>query len=121
MNNPGLYASIYQQIREYAELVDTVLISIKSGTSDVRDPERQKLSNLLIILAGNTWDSLPTRLVALLLRDKDNTNQQKWEKLGKSLLSDRLDPSITKDLEDLAVALEQEQVGTITKMRGSLR
>lgn len=121
MNNPGLYASIYQQIREYAELVDTVLISIKSGISAVSDPERQKLGNLLITLSGNTWDSLPTRMIALLLRDKDNVNQQKWAKLGRVLLSEQLDPSITKDLEDLAVALEQEQVGTITKMRGNLR
>lgn len=121
MSNPGLYASMYEQIREYAELVDTVLIGLKSGTSQPHDPSRQKLGNLLITLAGETWDSLPTRMIALMLRDTRKTNQQKWEQLGQALLAEELDPTFTKDLEDLAIALEHEQAGTITKMRGSIR
>lgn len=121
MSNPGLYASIYQQIREYAELVDTVLIGLKSDTSTVNDTARQQLGGLLLTLAGDTWESLPIRLIALMLRDKDNTNQQRWEKLGQALLSEQLEPFVIKDLESLAILLEQEQVGTIAKMRGSLR
>ncbi len=121
MNNPGLYASIYQLIREHAELVDTVLISLKSDTSQVDDPARQKLGDLLISLAGETWDSLPIRMIAIMLRDKDRTRQQKWARLGKALLSEQLDTSAIKDLEELAIALEHEQAGAITKMRGSLR
>ncbi len=121
MSNPGLYASIYEQIREYAELVDTVLIGLKSGTSQPHDPVRQTLGNLLITLAGETWESLPTRMIALMLRDTHKTSQQKWQQLGQALLAEQFDPNFTKDLEDLAVALEQEQAGTITKMRGSIR
>ena len=121
MNNPGLYASVYQLIREYAELVDTVLISLKSDTSQVNDPARQKLGSLLISLAGDTWDSLPVRMIALILRDQDRTRQQKWATLGKALLSEQFDASAINDLEELAVALEHEQAGAITKMRGSLR
>lgn len=119
MSNPGFYASIYEQIREYAELVDNVLIGLKSGTSSQNDPQRQKLGNLLIILAGDTWDSLPTRMIALMLRDRHNTSQ--WAQLGKTLLTEQSDPSVIKDLETLAVALEQEQAETINRMRGSLR
>ncbi len=121
MSNPGLYASIYEQIREYAELVDTVLIGLKSGMSKPHDPARQTLGNLLISLAGETWESLPTRMIALMLRDTHKTSQQKWQQLGQALLAEHFDPNFTKDLEDLAVALEQEQAGTITKMRGSIR
>lgn len=121
MSNPGLYASIYQQIREYAELVDTVLIGLKAGTSTVNDSPRQQLGRLLLTLSGDTWDSLPIRLIALMLRDKDKINKQKWATLGNTLLSEHPASSVIKDLEDLAMVLEQEQVGTITKMRGSLR
>lgn len=121
MSNPGFYASIYEQIREYAELVDTVLISLKSGTSSPNDPKRQELGNLLITLSGETWDSLPTRMFALMLRGRHNTSQKKWAHLGKTLLTEQSDPSVIKDLEALAVALEQEQAGTINRMRGSLR
>lgn len=121
MSNPGFYASIYEQIREYAELVDTVLISLKSGTSSPNDPKRQELGNLLITLSGETWDSLPTRMIALMLRDRHNTSQKKWAHLGKTLLTEQSDSSVIKDLEALAVALEQEQAGTINRMRGSLR
>lgn len=121
MNNPGLYSSVYQLIREYAELVDTVLINLKSKTSQVNDPARQRLGELLINLAGETWDNLPIRMIALILRDKDRTRQQKWEKLGKALLSEQFDTSGIRELEELAVALEHEQAGAISKMRGSLR
>lgn len=121
MSNPGFYASIYEQIREYAELVDQVLISLKSGTSSSNDPDRQKLGNLLVTLAGGTWDNLSTRMISLMLRDHHSTSQKKWEQLGKTLLTEQADPSVIKDLETLAVALEQEQAGTINRMRGSLR
>lgn len=121
MSNPGFYASIYEQIREYAELVDNVLIGLKSGTSSSNDPKRQELGNLLITLAGDSWDSLPTRMIALKLRDRYNTSQKKWAQLGRMLLTEQSDPSVIKDLETLAVALEQEQSGTIKRMRGILR
>lgn len=121
MSNPGFYASLYEQIREYAELVDKVLINLKSGTSSPNDPDRQQLGNLLATLAGETWDSLPTRMISLMLRDRHNTSQKKWEQLGKTLLTDQSDPSVIKDLETLAITLEQEQAGTINRMRGSLR
>ncbi|MEN4012455.1 MAG: hypothetical protein ROW48_10505 [Bellilinea sp.] len=121
MNNPGLYASIYQLIGEYAELVDTVLINLKSDTCPINDPSRQKLGNLLIALSGNTWDSLPIRMIALLLREKQVTNHNKWAKLGESLLAGQVDIIGIKDLEDIAKALENEQISAMTKMRGSLR
>lgn len=121
MSNPGLYASIYQLIQEYAELVDTELIRIKSGTSQVTDPGRQKLGNFLISLSGETWDSLSTRMLALILQDRDDTRQKKWAKLGKSLLADQLDSSAIQDLEEIAITLEHEQAGAITKMRGGSR
>ena len=121
MNNPGLYASIYQLIQEYAELVDITLIQLKSRTSQVNDPARQKLGNFLISLSGETWDSLSTRMLALILQDKDDTRQKKWSKLGRSLLSDQNDSSAIQDLEELAIILEHEQAGAITKMRGGSR
>lgn len=121
MNNPGLYASIYQLIQEYAELVDNELIRLKSGTSQVTDPGRQKLGNFLISLSGETWDSLSTRMLALILQDKDDTRQKKWAKLGRSLLTNQLDSSSIQDLEEIAITLEHEQAGAVTKMRGGLR
>lgn len=121
MSNPGFYASIYEQIREYAELVDNVLIDLKSGASLPNDPKRQELGNLLITLAGDTWENLPTRMIALMLRDHHNTKQKKWVQLGKDLLTGQSNSVVIKDLEALAVALEQEHEGTINRMRGSLR
>jgi hypothetical protein len=121
MSNPGLYASIYQQIREFAELVDMVLISLKSGTSQANDVSRQKLIALLTSLSATTWDSLPTRMISILLRDKDKATQQQWARLAQALSADIPDPTVITDLENLAISLEQEQTGTMTKMRGSLR
>lgn len=121
MSNPGLYAGIYQLIQEYAELVDMTLIRLKSGTSQVNDPVRQNLGNFLISLSNETWDSLSTRMLALILQDKDNARRDKWSKLGRSLLSDQIGVSTIQDLEELAIILEHEQAGAIIKMRGGSR
>jgi hypothetical protein len=87
----------------------------------VNDPARQKLGNFLISLSNEKWDSLSTRMLALILQNKDDTQKKKWSKLGKTLLSDQVDSSATKDLEELAITLEHEQAGAITKMRGGSR
>ena len=63
MSHTGLYAGLYEQIREHAELVDCVLIEIKSSTAlnqgTVSEP-RVRLGTLLKNL-GAEKDSISRR------------------------------------------------------------
>ncbi len=118
MSNPGIYSGIYTQIREYAELVDLVLIGIKSNISSINDQSRQKLAKLLTNLEPNKWDNISTRIIATMLINEDKINPSKWSKMVLQLHSDKPDPSLVVDLEGFAQTLEQLQADTLTRMKG---
>lgn len=118
MSDTSLYSGLYQQIREYAEMVDDVIIDLKEGTSSPSDAHRKELGELLVKLAGDRWDDLSTRLVALMLRDKGDIAQAEWARVGNALLSSKTDSSVVEPLEHLARSLEQEQAGVMERIRG---
>ena len=121
MSEAGLYSGLYEQVREYAELLDTVLIGLKGGTSSPEDESRRKLSNFLMSLGSGHWSDLTTRLIAILLRDKADVDEREWDRAGKALLSSEVGGSVIDLLEKLALSLEQEQVGAMARIRGSSR
>ena len=42
MSHTGLYSGLYARVRQYAELLDEVIIRLKSGESTPTDPGRQR-------------------------------------------------------------------------------
>ena len=47
MSQIAMYSGVYEDIREYAELLDKVLIDLKGGNSSPNDAIRRKLADLL--------------------------------------------------------------------------
>jgi hypothetical protein len=118
MSDTSFYSGLYQQIREYAELVDDVLIGLKEGTSSSSDASRQKLGEFLLNLANDCSDDLPTRLLVLVLQDKGGVASAEWSRIGNALLSSEVDNSVVEPLEKLACSLEQEQAGAMARIQG---
>jgi hypothetical protein len=121
MSEAGLYSGLYGQIREYAELLDNVLIGLKRGTSSPDDESRRRLGNFLISLGSDRWSDLPTRLIATLVRDKAEVEEREWSRAGNALLSPDVDAPLIELLEVLARSLEQEQAMAMARIRGSSR
>ena len=118
MSEIGLYSGLYTRLRVHAELLDRVLINLKTGNSQPSDEDRQKLARLLIALSKSTSDDFSTQLLAILLRDADKSNLAEWGKVGRTLLSTEIQPDIIVKLEKLANILEYERAHTFTRMRG---
>ena len=87
MSEIGLFSSIYDQIRNYAVILDDVLIHLKEGTSSSEDPRRQELGRLLINLAGPTYDDPSNRLSVLMLNGFVRLSSAELTKTGDMLLS----------------------------------
>lgn len=117
MSNPGLYSGIYQQIREYAELVDNVLISLK-GEQDSEKALRTRLSERLSELIAEQANMLSTRLIGLLVVGDDPASRARWSRLATALKAEKVEPSAIRELETLAQVLEHAQVDAMAKMRG---
>ena len=118
MTNPGLYSSIYQQIREVAELVDDVLINLKAEADKADKSSREKLGELLDQLVAERTDTLQLRMVALLVIGDNVNNRKRWARVANLLKSNRVDNILIDELDSLAQILEQMQAEAMAKMRG---
>src|SRR3990172_11041299 len=116
MSDTSLYSSLYEQVLEYAGLVDDVLVRIKEHTSSPDDASRQKLAKFLTSFASDQWGELPGRLVALMLSERSEFAQKDWARVGKALLSNELDDFVVESLEHLAKSLQQKHAETATRM-----
>ena len=122
MSEISLYSGLYEQMREYAEHVDSVLIALKAGTSKPTDASRQKLAELLICLSADRCDDFSVQRLVVILRHKTGFDS-KWPWVGHALLSITKGTSIPliESLENLARSLEDEQVRVVARMRGGMR
>jgi len=121
MSESGLYSGLNEQIREYAELLDSVLISLKGGTISPDDESIRRVSGFLMGIGSRRWSDLSTRLITILVRDKTNVEDEEWARAGNALLSSKIDRGVIDLLEKLALSLEQEQVSAMARIRGSSR
>ena len=117
MSDMGLYSELYEQTREFAEIIDEVLIGLKTGAASPNDPKRQRLSKLLLSLANGHTDNFGTKQLSIMLRAGTAINTDLVQ-ISNALSTAKVNQSIIQQLEDLAQRLETEQIGFMTKMRG---
>jgi hypothetical protein len=118
MSHTGLYSGLYARVRHYAELLDEVIIRLKSGTSTPADLGRQKLARLLLTFDEAQPADLSSQLLSVLVRDQEGDRPGRWSEVGTALLAPGIDPAVIDRLEQLARAIEHERAGMFSKMRG---
>jgi hypothetical protein len=117
MSHIAMYSGMYEVIREYAELLDRVLIELKGGTSAPQDGNRERLGQFLKSLVAPQKGDLSIRLMKTLLKDNDQIDTQELARIGRQLESRPVDSSVIEPLERLAQSLEQEQAVAMARMR----
>jgi hypothetical protein len=118
MSNTGLYSGLYSKVRDYAELLDNVLIHLKSGTSCPSDIPRQRLGKLLVAIEKTPQTDFSTQLLSVLVREFDREFTERWSELGEALLSPNVPHAVIDQLERLALRLERERSSMVSAMRG---
>lgn len=114
----GLYLGLYTRVRDCAELLDDVIIRLKSGTSSSADERRQRLAKILIGAEQGKAADLTSQLLTILVREVAGDIPKQWPEVGKALLSPEVAPSIIDQLEVLARGIEQERAGMLLVMLG---
>ncbi len=118
MSYSGLYSGLYSRIRNYAELLDDVLIGLKAGRSSPGDARRQKLAQLFLGTTASTPSNLSSQLFQIFLRAEQDLDQKQLTNIGRALLSRDVETGIIQQLEVFAHALENERAGMLARMRG---
>lgn len=118
MSYSGLYSGLYVRLRDYAQLMDAVLIGLKTGNSTPADRQRKELAELLLGTPAATPASLSAQILQISLQTQARVDRRQLDAVGKALLAAEPGPSLIAKLEMLATALEQERAGIVAKMRG---
>jgi len=119
MSDTTLYSSLYQQISEYAELVDEALIALISQKNDTR--LFQQLGKMLGQLANPPEGQLGSRMVSELILDSDIVGQSELEMAAEALGTGDIDDVTREIIERLARSLEQERSKAMARIRGERR
>ena len=122
MSDIGLFGSVYEQLREYSDLLDSLLIEIQSTAEPKRIEARQRLAALLRTVADVNNKSPSAQVVRVVLRRELTSTLGRPDILCTALASalEKHAPSKQEvdQLEKIATAVESERQITIARMRG---
>lgn len=122
MTDTGLFGSIYEQLRTYADRLDRALVGLRSPRSAIAEESRRELAALLYEITDKNSTNPATRFVALVLKQELPSISGHGLGLCDSLariLEQRL-PSATElnQLEQIAIALDRECSSTLARISG---
>ena len=118
MSNTSVHSGIYTRVRDFAELIDDVLIDLKAEEGTSQDGRRKKLGELFVAMGDESKIDLAAQLLQMILQEKLDENTKDLQELGKALISSSTTLQMIERLERIATVLEQERAGTFAKMRG---
>jgi hypothetical protein len=116
MSDRSVYSGLYQQAREYAELLDSVLIGLKAGNSAPTDAERQQLSQLFAGLDPTRNNDLPAHMLMLAINDRTHLSGVDWKQISEQLLQTEVSPKVIATMEKVASSLERAQATALHRM-----
>ncbi len=117
MSSSSVYLGLYSAVRSLAELVDGVLLDLKSGRATERGDRRRQLGNLLIQVADANNRDVNNNVFRVLVRDSSKGQFDPGD-VGKQLLKDDQGKGSIDKLELLAGILENERTSMLARMRG---
>jgi hypothetical protein len=117
MSDTGIIAAGYQRVRDYAELVDRLLLDLKLGAA----PSDETLMPVVQLLEGLENDrtaSAPIHAVRLLLRSRNFLSAARFKSIAAELRSKRPTADAVADLETVAALLDDERAAMSARLQG---
>jgi len=122
MSDTGLFGSIYQQLRHYADRLDRALVQIRSTDTNMNEAARKEIAILLRELCRKDTLDPSAQLVSLVLKQQASSVYGKDTTICESLadiLDKRMpDRSEISKLQDIAAAIDRECSDTMARLRG---
>ncbi len=122
MSDTGLYGSVYEYLRTYADRLDQSLIGLRNPDINIAKHARVEIVRLLREITDNNSTNPATRLVSVILKQDLPLVTGKGLSLCESLaqtLEQRVpDSNELNQLEQIAMTLDNECSNTLARLRG---
>lgn len=122
MSDTGLFGSIYQQLRHYADRLDRALVEIRSTDEQIKESARKELAGVLRKLCQKDSQDPSARLVTLVLIQhaspiygKDTTTCESLADILDKRMPNKVELS---KLQEIAAAIDRECSDTMARLRG---
>lgn len=124
MSDVGVWGSLNQQLQDYGDLVDRVLLSCRVGSRAVDMEARRQLAMLLLSLdqepTSRTWSHSAVRLLLHLGATTDPGAREEFTRLGQTLLAGTNTPTLVAELEALALRIEAKRAEAAAELRRTI-
>ncbi len=121
MSLSGLNSGLYQQFSRYAEITDKALVELNEDTNCIQE-NRKALGSLFIELDTLRQNNVSARLIWVLLTEEMQLEAKDITEVGQLLLKvETDDEKVIRVLEDLALALADEQDSIRLRQRRGIR
>jgi hypothetical protein len=122
MSDTGLYGSVYEQLRTYAERLDRSLVDLRNPRADLALNARSEIAKLLREITNKNSMNPATRFVAIVLKQELPAMSGQGLSLCNSLANvlDQRAPNQAEltQLEQIAIALDKECSITLARVKG---
>lgn len=122
MSDIGLYGSVYEYLRIYAERLDKSLIDLRNSDSNIAKHARMEIVRLLREITNTNSTNPATRLVSVILKQDLPSVTGKGlllcDTLAQTLEQRMPDTSELNQLEQIAITLDRECSTTLARLRG---
>lgn len=119
MSDPGLYAHLYAQLRDCAELIDRVIIDLETAGGASGSKEREALAGLLRLLQAAPASNLSAMLLSNVLRENEVARRANWGQIADAIDKGDGSDAVIGQLEELARALESERADMHARFHSS--
>lgn len=116
MSDIGMHSNVYERVRDFGDLVDDVIVNLRSGRGD--DPKRERLAEILISLDSTPPAALSSAWFAMLIGALNPKAGKEWAEVGRALHRSTPDVRTLQQLEALAAKLELRRTEVFAKMSG---
>ena len=122
MSDIGLYGSVYEYLRTYADRLDQSLIGLRNPDTNIAKHARSEIVQLLREITDNNSTNPATRLVSVIIKQDLPSVTGKGLSLCESLaqtLEQRVpDSNELNQLEQIAMTLDKECSSTLARIKG---
>lgn len=122
MSDTGLYGSVYEYLRTYADRLDQSLIGLRNPDIKIAKHARVEIVRLLREITDNNSTNPATRLVSVILKQDlplvTGKGLSLCESLAKTLEQRVPDSNELNQLEQIAMTLDNECSNTLARLRG---
>jgi hypothetical protein len=122
MSDTGLYGTVYEQLRTYAEKLDRSLVDLRNPRPEVAKDARSEIAKLLREITNKHSMNPATRFVAIVLKQELPAISGQGLSLCNSLANaiDHRAPNQLEltQLEQIAIALDKECSITLARVKG---